>query len=172
MIWIVGLLVCSVAVFGQEADQDVHWELSPKLIMGGSFGLQLGTITQIEVSPIVGWKLMDPVHIGVGGRYLFFKDFRYDISQSVYGGSSWIRFAVLKSVFLQAEYEVLSVAEYDYSQMRYTGRRNLVEGILVGGAYRQEFGKRSAVNMIFLWNIELKPETPYANPVIKIEYNF
>ena len=172
MIWIVGLLMCSVAVFGQEADQDVHWELSPKFILGGSFGLQLGTITQIEVSPVVGWKLLDHLHAGVGARYLFFNDSRYDISQSVYGGNAWFRLIVVQPLFLQAEYEILSVDEFDYTSMRYTGNRDLVEGMLVGAGYRQEFGKRSAVNMILLWNLELQPETPYANPIIKIEYNF
>ncbi len=146
--------------------------LHPKVVLGGNFGLQLGTITQIEVSPLVGYKVLKPWQVGVRVSYTYFKNFNYDISNHLYGYSAWTRIFVFQKIFGHAEYEQLSIQRYDPNIGNYTGDRLWITGLLVGIGYSRMMGERAAANMSILWNLNQISDTPYSNPVIRVGFYF
>src|SRR5674476_322179 len=67
-----------------------------RLFFGGNFGLQFGTITDIQVSPVVGLWVLPRLAVAVGPDYRFYKD-RYDRT-SIYGGKCYMQFVVIKDI--------------------------------------------------------------------------
>ena len=68
---IVLLLVLSCSLLKAQ------WEEKPplreRLFFGGNFGLQFGTVTNIEISPLAGIYLTPRLAVGPGIRYEYFK---------------------------------------------------------------------------------------------------
>src|SRR5665811_1222309 len=71
-------------IYGQKTseercpfDQKEKEESPPfkeRLFYGGSFGLQFGTITDIQVSPVIGYWLLPRLNVAVGPDYRYYKD--------------------------------------------------------------------------------------------------
>lgn len=157
-----------------SAQQNYSENNGKRLFTGGGFGLQFGTETIIDVSPIIGYKVTDRFHIGLGGKYQYYryKNRIYDFSTSIYGGSAFSRFYLFEDIFAHGEYEVLS---YDASLVYYLNpndnSRILVESILLGGGYRQRITTNSSFIFLLLWNFNETEYTLYNNPIIRIGIN-
>jgi hypothetical protein len=54
--------------------------------LGGSFGLSLGTVTNINLSPMAGYELTEKLVGGVGATLMYFRYKYYDINTVYYGG--------------------------------------------------------------------------------------
>ncbi len=143
------------------------------LFFGGGFGFQIGTITSIELLPEVSYRFHPKFYIGIGGHFSYLKNFSYDYQAAVYGGKAFARFYVYNNLFLQGEFELLNVKEFDFdSLLRYTGRRIFVSGVLGGIGYRQKLGERSAVLFTLMYNFAITRQTPYLNPVFRVSLEF
>ena len=145
-------------------------KLSEKVFFGGSFGIQFGTVTLINVNPIVGYRFFPFLEAGVSVSYTYYQNNVYDFNYSYYGGAVFARYIPVKQFFVQAEFEMLNVRKYYTTGL--SNERFLVPGVLVGGGYRQMFGKRFGTQFTFLYNITHLPETPYANPIFRVEFIF
>ena len=55
-----------------------------RLFYGGNFGLQFGTITDIQVSPVIGYWVLPRVAVAVGPTYRYYKELH--VATSLYGG--------------------------------------------------------------------------------------
>jgi hypothetical protein len=146
-----------------------------KLYFGGGLGLQFGTVTQIEVAPLVGYKLTKRFHPGISATYSYYNDKRYSVpfEYSTYGGSVFFRFFLFEGLFAHAEAEFLNVKVYTFTTINnYTTQRQWIENYLVGGGYYQKLGQRSGMYFLILWNLNETDLTPYSNPVMRIGFNF
>lgn len=144
-----------------------------KLFTGGGLGLQLGTVTLIDISPHIGYFFTDNIALGVGGTYQYYRiKSRYlDYKTDIWGARVFGRYYVIESAFAHLEYEYLNyeaalVDPFGY----YTGstERVGVDNVLIGGGYRQNIGGNSWINLLVLWNVNQTAYTLYENPIIRM----
>jgi hypothetical protein len=170
-----------------------QWEEKPSLrdriFFGGNFGLQFGTVTNIEISPLAGIYLTPRLAVGPGIRYEYFKSnypgyVPYDTH--IYGGTVFARYMVIRDmsnavglglnfgIFGHAEYEMLSLESRYFkigappdAEGRFT-----LHSILVGGGLYQPIGRRGGFLIMVLWNLNETANSPYSNPIFRIGFNF
>jgi len=140
-----------------------------KVYFGGNFGLQFGTVTFIDISPLAGYRFTEKFSAGLGVTYQYYhyKDRFYDLETNVYGGRIFGRYLFTEYLFGHAEYEFLNLEAFDF----FPPRRVDVISILAGGGYLQRFGRNSAIVAMILYNFTESAYTPYQNPIIRIGVN-
>ena len=165
---------------GQKLTQQTP-PLKERIFFGGSFGLQFGTITNIEVSPIIGLWVLPRVAIGAGPEYIYYRDPYY--KTSIYGGKFYSELVLIQDInniipigahfgfFLHAEYETLSLESAVWDPA-YTSDRFQINSLLAGGGISQQIGRRSSANIVVLWVINSSGYDYYSNPEIRISFNF
>ena len=142
-----------------------------RIVIGGSFGLGFGTFTNVNLSPIIGYKVTDDLILGAGPTYIYtstnFNGIKY--KYSVYGGRLYGRQRVFDNFYVQAEYEMLNVQDYQGGD---PNSRRWIQAPLIGGTYVQPIGERSAFVISVLFNLNYQPTlSPYANPIIRVGFN-
>lgn len=141
-----------------------------RLRLGGSFGLSLGTVTNINLSPMAGYELTEKLVGGVGVTGMYFRYKYYDINTLYYGGRAFLMYSVVPVVNLIAEAEVLNV-EGSYQ------KRQWLTSPLVGASYSQPTGGRfiKAVHFTALFNLNYNNQidkysgqnlSPYGSPFV------
>lgn len=172
-------------LFAQMYEEE---EIRPidRLFFGGNFGMQFGTITSIEVSPLLGYYITPKLSAGAGIRFEYFKDKGYyaPYETTIYGGDIFTRYVIISNlgeglniglntgIFAQVEYEALSL-EKAYFEPPYTGDgRFIVHSILVGGGIIQPIGARSAFLFSVLYNLNETARSPYSNPIFRVGFTF
>jgi hypothetical protein len=144
--------------------------ITDRLVFGGSIGLQFGTVTNINLSPIIGYQVTEGLVLGAGPTYIYtsvnYGGYKY--RYSVYGGRLYGRQRVFENFFAQAELEMLNVQDYSINGET----RKWIAAPLVGATYVQPIGDRSAFVLSVLFNLNYQPNlTPYANPIIRVGFN-
>lgn len=154
-----------------------------RLFFGGHFGLMIGTITNIELSPIVGYRFTPRLSLALGPKYQYYKEGIF-INTHIYGGRTFVRYMLIKDLnnlvpfnlnaglFFQTEYEGLSLEKKYFGSIVSDDGRFLLNSVLVGGGISRPVGDRGSLNITVLWNINGTDNTPYTNPVIRIGFNF
>ncbi len=170
-------LITGLSISLNAQFQDVNLKKDPssfgqRVFFGGNLGLQLGTITSIEVSPLMGYRLTERWIAGVGITYMYYEDKRYSptYSTNIYGGRLFTRYYLFGDFFAHAEYELLSYEQMTYLSWEKT-RRN-VSSYLIGGGYRQWLGASAAVNLMVLFNLNDTEYSVYNNPIFRIGFEF
>ncbi|WKZ66523.1 MAG: hypothetical protein QY325_01030 [Flavobacteriales bacterium] len=137
--------------------------LHERFWFGGGIGLAFGTVTAIQLDPLIGYKV-DPAgrfSTSVGFSYWYYRDNRftppYDFSG--FGYRAFSRYRVVDPVFLHAEFLNLNVDRYSYAEARF--RKMWVPHLLVGGGYVQSLGGRSAIYLQVLWEVLQDPNSVY-----------
>jgi len=146
--------------------------ITERLVFGGSIGLQFGTVTNINLSPIIGYQVTEGLVLGAGPTYIYTSvDYGgYKYRYSVYGGRLYGRQRVVENFFAQAELEMLNVQNY-FDPTNRDARKWLVAP-LVGATYVQPIGNRAAFVLSVLFNLSYQENlTPYANPIIRVGFN-
>lgn len=137
-----------------------------KVFVGGNMGLQFGTITLVNISPLIGYKITDRLSAGITTTYIYYKYNTINFSSSIYGAGVFARLNILENVFGHAEYEVLNVDSYDFP-----GTRTNIENIFVGGGFSQPIGANSSYTIMALWNLGDSKYSPYSNPILRMGFN-
>lgn len=183
------LCLCAVifsAVSGQESSREEPPAIKERLFFGGNFALQLGTITNIEVSPVIGFWVRPRIAVAVGPDYNYYND-PYQ-STSIYGGRGYVQLVVLRDlnkflpigngtgIFLHLEDEILSLDSYAWKNITTSPKRFTINTALAGAGLSQQIGRRAAINFMVLWAIyesdaELTSRI-YSNPEIRIGFVF
>ncbi len=145
-----------------------------RVYTGGGIGLQFGSQTLINVSPIIGYRITERFSMGLGITYMYYryKDQypAYSYSSNTYGGSVFSRYLILENLFAHVEYELLRFEVRD-NVSRLLGTKDITS-VLVGGGYRQMLGDRSSINLMVLYNLNETAYSPYQNPVIRLSFGF
>ncbi len=145
--------------------------LSDKVFFGGGFGLQFGSSTAVEVSPMLGYKPYENWYLGVKGVFQFYKNNTYNQTTQLYGGSFFTSYVLFENIALYAEYEALSL-ETEYFDPNYSqySERFWIHSPLIGGGFVQSLGDRSKLLMLILWNLNDSYYSPYSNPIIRLTF--
>jgi len=182
-------IFCLIVIFqirvgtAQEKTKDIP-PLKERIFFGGSFSLQLGTFTDIELAPVAGLWVFPRLAAAAGPSYRFYKflgektdilGFRSYL-QAVFlrDIDKFIPLGVHTSVFFHFENEILSL-ESDFwkppaSEPR--PKRFYVNTPLAGGGLSQQIGRRSSINFIVLWALFDSDYPLYSNPEIRVSFIF
>ncbi len=178
LLWV---LSASRPLSGQNVRQEKP-PLRERIFFGGSFGLQFGTLTNIEVSPTVGIWLLPRLAVAGGPNFTYFK--YYDNKTTMYGGKFYSQFVLLQDlnnvlpvgihtgIFLHLEDEMLNLESAFWQTPPFSSERFTVNTILFGGGISQQLGRRSSMNVIVLWALQDSGYAIYDNPEIRISFNF
>ena len=175
-----------------------NYSFRDRLFFGGNLGLAIGTYTDIEVSPLVGYYITPRWAAGVGFTYEYYNNkYHWTLYDSytgqfsgyeryetnIFGGrlftnyvivnnvNDWIPFGLNFRIFAHAEYEAMSY-EKNFFDPDLQGRQ-LQNSILVGGGLRFPSGKRSSMNLYILWNLNSQLNNFYGSgPIIRMGFNF
>jgi hypothetical protein len=144
-----------------------------RIFTGGGLGLQIGTITLIDVSPHIGYYLTERIAVGIGGTYQYYriKTDQFEYSTDIWGARAFGRYYFLENIFGHIEYEYLNyeaalVDPYGF----YSGdiKRVGVNNVLVGAGYRENIFGNSYINALLLWNLNETVYTLYSNPILRV----
>ncbi|MFN8239627.1 MAG: hypothetical protein U0X39_02620 [Bacteroidales bacterium] len=153
-----------------------------RLFFGGSFSLQLGTITDIEISPVAGVWLLPRIAVAAGPTYRFYKF--YDTRTDIFGGRVYTQLVVLRdidkfipmgvhtSIFFQLEDEYLSLQSEYWRNITLEPRRFGINTALAGVGLSQQVGKRSSINFTVLWALNDAGYEVYSNPEFRVSFIF
>ncbi|HEX2922124.1 MAG TPA: hypothetical protein VHO50_13255 [Bacteroidales bacterium] len=175
------LLTVFPDVTGQRARQEAP-PLKERFFFGGSFGLQFGSISDIEISPVAGFWVLPRLAIAAGPEYKFFK--YYTQKTSIWGAKGYAEFSVLRNInsviplgsntdiILHIEDDLLSLESEFFKNPPYTSKRFYNNTILGGAGLSQQIGRRSALNILILWTLNEDHYGVYSNPDIRISFMF
>jgi hypothetical protein len=177
---VVILLIAVQAVSAQKVRSETP-PLKERLFYGGSFGLQIGTITDIELSPIIGLWVLPRLSVAVGPDYRFYKD--PDGRTNIYGGKGYTEFYIIRDInslipiglnmgiFIHFEDEFLSL-DSEFWQIPVTDKRYNVNTLLAGAGISQPIGMRSSINMMVLWALNESEYDIYSSPEFRVTFTF
>jgi hypothetical protein len=143
-----------------------------RLFINPDLGLQFGTVTAIDISPKIGYRITDKWAAGLGGTYIYVNDKRYsgyEFKTNIYGGSVFAQYQLLEPVRLYTEYGLLNIESLD--PYTFDKVRRIVPSLLAGGGYTQQIGENSSFGIMLLYDLIESPYSIYSNPIIRIGIN-
>jgi hypothetical protein len=149
-----------VAIQEQAVEKPPLPAWKDKIYYGGYVNFSLGSYTAIGIEPMVGYKLIPRLSVGVKFRYDYISDNRFSETYhySNYGGSLFARLNLFKWIYLHAEY-----AGYNYQRYDELGEKDRVwvPYLFLGGGLRQPIGKRTSLNAQILFDVLQDSNSPY-----------
>ncbi len=144
-----------------------------RLFFGGNLGLNFGSLTYINISPTIGYRITDELGVGLGPAYSYFSDNRdknYKYTTNTYGGRLFGQYQLLENLLLYSEYEMINV---EVPNLLFTKLiRENISSLFVGGGYTQPFGNgNSGVTLMLLYNVMESDYRIYENPIIRTGIN-
>jgi hypothetical protein len=146
-------------------------EWKKDLTYGGNFQAWFGNPTFIFLSPTIGYNFFDNFNAGVGIIYNYtqFNTGIYGkISQSIFGGHSYMRYIIAQNYFVQAQYDRLLQPDY-FSYV--PDQKRWVDYLLVGGGLRQSVGNKAAIITSLMYNVTPNPLSIYPSRLI-VQFGF
>ena len=150
------------------------------LIFGGGLGAVFGQVTNVSISPILGYRFNDRLSAGVSLGYTYFRikdyfqvqnpnTFEWENKNFVahsFSTGIWGRVVVFDNVFLHAEPEYFMFRYKDYTFFGYPVKRAQdVPTMLIGGGYRFPVSDRASMVGMLLYDIIQDKYSPYGNTV-------
>lgn len=145
-----------------DDDDEEEMRLIDRFYFGGNLGANFGTITFINVAPMVGFRITPRFSVGVGGTYQYWSDKRFTptYKQSIYGGSLFSRYMIAEdflgagNLFAHAEYENLFAKQpfQDPNTGLITEKTKSFPSFFIGGGLAIPIGSRSAFTISALYN--------------------
>lgn len=141
-----------------------------RIYYGGNAGLWFGNPTYINLSPMVGVKVSRNFSLGGTFTYNYYQQKYAGVKYSnyIYGMGPFVRYRVMENLFLQAQWDHLSVLN---PNSILPNDRAWVDNLLVGGGYRQPFNDYGSFIIMGFWNLNQTPLSPYPNPIIQMGFN-
>jgi len=152
----------ALSSFSSLSGQTEYGEtLKSRLYLGGTFSLQFGTITNFDVSPMIGYNINRYFSAGVGATYMFYsyRDQFQSYKSHFYGGRVFGRIVplpqFLPGFFLHTEYETINNERYaqETPNSPYVLTRVWTPAFLAGIGFRQKAGENSYFTINLLYNI-------------------
>ncbi len=187
-VFFVLIIFSSLSILSAQNKDDDKPPLRERLFFGGQLGLQFGTYTSIQVEPMIGLWVRPRIAVAVGPNFQYYKNSLSSNnptyggnSTTLYGGNAYIQYVPVRDLdniipiglhtglFLHLEDELLSLESAFFER---TGNRFVINTILAGCGISQPLGRRSSVNLIFLWALNNSQYGLYDNPEIRVSFNF
>ncbi len=146
---------------------------SSKIFVGGDFGGGYSTYNSyIQITPIIGYDLTRRIQIGSRLTYMhqWYQDgLGNKYNSNIYGGSLFLRYIFWKSLYVQTEYEILSVPDYYSVDANAT---QTVKSLFAGLGFIQSIGDSAFITESVLYNFLDNEYSPYNNPLIRVGFGF
>lgn len=143
--------------YNSEDEEDIsELDFKDRLYTGGNVWAQFGSITNVEIAPILGYRITKEYSVGVGAKYNFYSIRPQSgpaFSTSIYGGSIFTRYVFFKKIVAHAEFEALNV---ELLNTRNVGDRRWVPIGLVGGGY-----SNNGLQIMLLYDLIGDRNNPY-----------
>lgn len=150
--------------------------LKDRLWFGGGLGLNFGSVTSIQIEPLVGYKVdkNGKFSVGTGITYWYFSDNRYSpkIVYNAYGYRFFSRYRVIEQAYLHAEFLNMNAQRnFGFSD---GVQRIWVPHLLLGGGYVQPLGGHSSFMLQVLFEVLQDPNSIYAGqgPIVSAGVGF
>lgn len=144
------------------------------LSIGGSFGLQFGDITFVELEPLLSYHFNQSLMIGVGPIYQYesadaqaYGGFSY--TSSLYGGRLDVLFFLpdeYSRIFIMGECDVINLPEAN--PFTYQLSRGNLTLPMLGIGYKEPISDKSFFCAYILWDLSNSIYNPFANPIINV----
>ncbi|MGO4290058.1 hypothetical protein [Chitinophaga sp. RAB17] len=153
-----------------------------KLILGGSLGVVFGDYTNVDISPLVGYRFSEYIAAGinVNAQYGQYKSIDYVTDRTIqrdkytiFGGGVWGRVYPLPMLFIhiQPEYNFVTQSSTVYDTPGRDDKRTFktnygVPSLLIGAGYTQSVGGRVGIGISILYDVLQDSRSPYNNNLI------
>ena len=153
----------------EEATTPTFYEkyLKDKLYTGGGAGLSFGTVVNVSLNPVLGYRFNNKIHGGIGINYQYIKDRFFGINYSSYGTRAFAKYHVIPQAYVSGEYSFMNIEFPNRS----TWERGWFPSLLVGAGYRQSLGEFSSYNLEVMYNLFNSPVYPINAPIIRAGVN-
>ena len=173
---LIGLCTSYSAVSGQNS-RDEKPPVKERLFYGGSLGLQFGTYTDIDISPVLGLWLLPRLNIAAGPKYRYLK--YYEERASIFGARAYSQFFFIKDINniipINVHLGLFLHVEDEFFKVNYTDgidtEEFYINAPLVGAGISEPLGRRSSLNLMVLWALEDDYDF-YSDPEIRISIIF
>ncbi|MCB0764799.1 MAG: hypothetical protein KDB84_08850 [Flavobacteriales bacterium] len=139
--------------------------IGDRLWFGGGIGLSFGTVTAIQLDPMVGYKVdqAGKFSVGLGGSYWRFEDNRFAPSYTFtgYGYRTFARYRFIEQLYGHAEFLHMNVERFDL--VADARQRIWVPHLLLGAGYVQPLGGAGSIYFQVLFDVLQDPNSIYAN---------
>lgn len=153
--------------------QDDKPEFLERTYVGGGLGLGFGDITNIQVSPLMGFNVTEAFSFGLRLDYqylsadYYYYTTHYSYNTSIYGGGPFVRLTVYENFYITSELEMLSLETRYFDVLgQHSTDRFVYIGTFVGAGMIMPAGKRSATYVAVLYNLNDSSNSPYSNPLV------
>jgi hypothetical protein len=186
------LLFTNCDIFAQVKAKERE-KFSDKIFFGGSIGAGISTyVTEIDILPFVGLWILPQWSLGTGGRYTFRKERNFNngsthsYSANIWGLSGFTDILPIRDLdktfkigihggpIFHGEWEGLYLDKGMFNPTSTVPKgKGWVHLFLVGGGYRLPVGRKSAINLLVLWDLTNNRYSPYTtNPLLRLSVNF
>lgn len=161
----------------QESEVDRGFK-KENLFFGGNLGLSVGSITYINVSPLVGYRFSDWVSAGVQVNAMYesakYKSITGQVVEKdrygLLGLGVFGRVHPIEQLFIHVQpelnYAIGKSIDYTTSPKTSSVYRGTAPAFLVGGGLSQSIGGRSVFVLMVLYDVLQHDRSPYGNKAI------
>lgn len=152
--------------------------MKDRIFYGGNFAIQLGTFTDIEVLPVIGFWIFPRIAVAAGPGFRYYN--LQGNHTNIFSARSYIQLVLLRdidkivplgvhtSIIVQIEDEALSLDSEYWHNVVYEPKRFWVNSVLAGPGVSQQLGKRSSLNVMFLWQLNDSRYQIFSSPEIRL----
>ena len=145
-----------------------------RLYVGGYLGLQFGTYTSIDISPLIGYRVTPEFNVGIGVLYNY-TSFDYGPPIGQHGYSSWggrltANYTLFNFLALGIEYQYRTVEileGFDDLGQPIFGEQG-VNVLFLGGGIRQKVGGNTSMFIMAYYDVLQEEFSPYNSVVLRI----
>jgi len=166
---------------------DTNWRTQPapmqnppktfqdNLSVGGTFGLQFGDVTFVELEPLVNYHFGESFMAGIGPIYQYenvsAQVYGYAYKSSLYGARVTAMYFLpeeFSKIFIMGEYDVINVPEINYY---YQLERGYLTLPFLGLGYKSQVSDKLFFFVYGLWNFNTSYYNPFSNPIINVGFD-
>lgn len=182
----ISLIFSNNILASKDNDSITNKKFKDRIYFGGNISLMFGSITLIEVAPIVGYYFLPELSAGVGFIFQYYREKQYTISTPftsyIYGGRIFTKYSIIKDVQsyipIKSQMGIVAYTEYEALNVDWTlsilehRPRYWLHNFYIGGGIEQYMGKRAKLTILILYNILETANSPYTNPQVRIGFTF
>lgn len=130
--------------------------LKERIVLGGTVRVIVGNITELELLPVIGYRVSNRLSFLTGPMYTYFNNRNFNYSDNAYGARVMTRFFPHRKIYLQGELDALSFGVRNFPlRIQHTYA-------LVGAGYYYSGG--GTVELLYITNNPVN--TRYINPFL------
>jgi len=152
-------------------DSEKGIKFSERLVKGGNFYINFwGDVFEINVNPILGYKINENFLVGLGAFIDYQNSSYYQFNSTILGGKVFARYFIYKNFFTQAEFEKLRISlKYNTSQPNVY----FYDGLYVGVGYNFGEYRNMGLTMMVLYDLLYNENSIYQSPIsFRVGLNF